>query len=208
MRKNWLVLALLSAAACGAWALWPDGAAAQARYGPGVGYVTFGSQYGPYVIRSSVSYDGYMIPHYHPPYNPNPIIYPNHSMLYSQGWHDPSIASYGRPERGYYLSNPQYFNGNGKDAPARLQVRLPAPDAMVWFGESRTTQTGLVREFESPVLTAGRTYTYDIKARWTEGGKEIEQTQSVSVQAGQGVAVVFPVPKKDGEPKKNGEPKK
>ena len=70
-------------------------------------------------------------------------------------------------------------------------VRVPA-NAELWFEGSTTTSRGSVREFQSPPLTPGR-YTYEIRARWTENGRAITQTQKVAVSPGAHVAVTFPI---------------
>jgi uncharacterized protein (TIGR03000 family) len=75
---------------------------------------------------------------------------------------------------------------------ARLTIEVPA-DAVVWLEDKPTQQTGVQRQFVSPQLEAGATYTYTVKARWTEGGKEVEQVQYVPVQAGNIRVVVFPM---------------
>jgi len=85
----------------------------------------------------------------------------------------------------------------GGDAPpdntAHVSVRIPA-DAEVWFGGGKTQQTGAVREFASPPLTPGKEYTYDIKARWMVGGKEVVQVRQVDVSAGSSKSVDFTKP--------------
>src|SRR5712664_2259307 len=55
-----------------------------------------------------------------------------------------------------------------------INISVPA-DAEIWFDRARTTQKGEFRQFVSPPLTPGRDYFYDIKARWTENGKEVTQ---------------------------------
>jgi uncharacterized protein (TIGR03000 family) len=75
---------------------------------------------------------------------------------------------------------------------ARLTVTVP-PDAQVWFGESETSSKGPVREYQSPPLTPGSRYTYEIRARWNDNGHETRQTQKVEVTAGGHVRVNFPV---------------
>src|SRR5262249_9914799 len=63
-------------------------------------------------------------------------------------------------------------------------IRLIVPEgAKVWFGNSATTQTGRVRLFDSPPLTPGKDYTYDVKATWSEDGKEVTRTRRVDVRA-------------------------
>jgi uncharacterized protein (TIGR03000 family) len=75
-------------------------------------------------------------------------------------------------------------------ATARITVRI-APDAQIWFDDAPTRQTGALREFESPPLTPGMAYTYDIRAQWREGGREVTRSRHISVQAGGRVTVDF-----------------
>jgi uncharacterized protein (TIGR03000 family) len=81
------------------------------------------------------------------------------------------------------------------DNTAHVTVNVPA-DAEVWFEGTKTTSTGSVREYESPPLTQGNRYTYEIRARWHENGREVNQTQQVEVTAGAHVNVDFPLPPK------------
>jgi uncharacterized protein (TIGR03000 family) len=66
---------------------------------------------------------------------------------------------------------------------AEIQVRVP-DDAELWFNGARTQLTGTTRVFQSPPLEPGARYSYDVKARWTEGGKAVERTLRVPVAAG------------------------
>jgi len=74
---------------------------------------------------------------------------------------------------------------------ALVTVRVPTPDAQVWFDGSLTQQQGMQRVFNSPALTAGYAYSYMIKARWIANGQPVEREQRVQVQAGQAVTVDF-----------------
>jgi uncharacterized protein (TIGR03000 family) len=76
---------------------------------------------------------------------------------------------------------------------ARMTVRVP-PDAQIWFDDTATRQTGAVREFESPPLAPGKTYTYEIRAQWRVGGREVTQSRQIRVQAGGRVTVDFTSP--------------
>jgi uncharacterized protein (TIGR03000 family) len=76
-------------------------------------------------------------------------------------------------------------------APARVEVRVPAADAKVWFQGQPTKQTGKVREFESPPLTPGTEYTYRIRATWLSGGKEVTRNETVTIHSGARVQVDF-----------------
>jgi uncharacterized protein (TIGR03000 family) len=73
---------------------------------------------------------------------------------------------------------------------AYVIVGVP-PDADLWFEGVRTTLTGSSREFTSPPIQPDRAYTYEVHARWVEGGREVEQTQNVMFRAGDRVTVNF-----------------
>jgi uncharacterized protein (TIGR03000 family) len=72
----------------------------------------------------------------------------------------------------------------------RLSVRLPA-DALVWVNRAATTQTGGDREYITSDLEPGKTYVYEIKARWMENGKPVEKTKRVSVRSGERYVIDF-----------------
>jgi uncharacterized protein (TIGR03000 family) len=78
-----------------------------------------------------------------------------------------------------------------RDNEARLHVVVPA-DAKVWFDDKATQQTGPERYFESPPLTPGKEYSYDIKVQWRDrNGKEVTRTRHVDVRANSAVNVDF-----------------
>jgi uncharacterized protein (TIGR03000 family) len=72
--------------------------------------------------------------------------------------------------------------------PVRIRMSVPA-DASVWFNGTATTQTGAVREFVSPAVAADKNYTYQVRVRWTQDGKAVEQERSIRVSGGQQVNV-------------------
>ena len=76
----------------------------------------------------------------------------------------------------------------GPDRPATIIVRLPA-DATLTIGSQETKQTGFERRFVTPDLVPGYSYSYELKARWTRGDKEISAKRTVDLQAGQTVLV-------------------
>jgi uncharacterized protein (TIGR03000 family) len=78
-------------------------------------------------------------------------------------------------------------------APATVVAEVPA-DARLWFDGHPTTQTGTERTFTTPPLEPGRDYHYDVRARWTQDGKTVEQSQRVRVFSGARMAVSFPKP--------------
>jgi uncharacterized protein (TIGR03000 family) len=91
-------------------------------------------------------------------------------------------------DAGYYTAPPRLG-----DTDFLLDVRVPA-DATVWVNGEATTQTGAQRRYLTNDLTPGRTYTYSIKARWTEDGQPVETVRRVKVHGGQERVVNFIVP--------------
>jgi uncharacterized protein (TIGR03000 family) len=73
---------------------------------------------------------------------------------------------------------------------AFVTVRVPSPDAQVWFDDHRTQQGGVQRVFETPPLQAGN-YSYKIRAKWRQDGRDMEQIRTVRVQPGRRVTVDF-----------------
>jgi len=67
---------------------------------------------------------------------------------------------------------------------------MPKPDAQLWVEGQKMTSTGPSRRFVSPPLQPGR-YSYTLKARWTDDGKEFSQTRTVRVQPGDRITVDF-----------------
>jgi uncharacterized protein (TIGR03000 family) len=80
-----------------------------------------------------------------------------------------------------------------REREARVTVHVPG-DAEVWFDSYRTTSLGSVRRFSTPPLVRGREYTYEIKVRWQENGRDVTQKQEVPVKAGADLQVTFPIP--------------
>ena len=77
------------------------------------------------------------------------------------------------------------------DLTVHLTVSVPA-DAELWVDGSKTTSTGSVREFQSPPLRPGQ-FAYEVRAHWTENGRNITQTQKVAVSPGAHIAVNFSI---------------
>ena len=138
-------------------------------YGGYGGYGGYG--YGGYSGLGSYSAYGYS-----PSYN---RAYVDPSLIYA----DPALQV-PVPRQSAYYAPPM------PDDSALLRVFVPA-DAQVWIGGEATTKTGEERTFASPALTPGKSYTYQIKAVWTENGKPIEKTQKVKVLANETTNVTF-----------------
>jgi uncharacterized protein (TIGR03000 family) len=106
----------------------------------------------------------------------------------------PEIATSGTTLTTGYQSHSTPGTGTGQpDGSARMTVIVP-PTAEVSIDDTMTLSKGAVRQYDSPPLTPGTRYTYDIKASWNENGHEVTQTQRVEVTAGAQVYVRFPAP--------------
>jgi uncharacterized protein (TIGR03000 family) len=68
---------------------------------------------------------------------------------------------------------------------AALIVAHVPEDAQIWFEGEPTVQKGDLRLFTSPPLTPGKDYTYTVRIRWAEDGRQVSQTGLVPVHAGE-----------------------
>jgi uncharacterized protein (TIGR03000 family) len=86
------------------------------------------------------------------------------------------------------------YGAAARDNLARVRVLVPA-GAKVWFDGKATEQSGTERRFESPALTPGHAYSYDVKAQWRDkSGKEVTRSRRVDVSANANVTVDFTRP--------------
>ena len=76
------------------------------------------------------------------------------------------------------------------DTSVVFDLRVPA-DAEVWFNDGKTEQTGAFRQFVTPPLTPRHAGVYDIRCRWQQNGRPMEQTRQVSVHAGERFTINF-----------------
>lgn len=158
-------------------------------------------------------YSGYYSPGYYSGY-----YYPSYSSYYypSYTYSTPAYSYYSTPTYSYSTpahSTQSYYYGPGMtyvtpstNAPAyqapmpapqdgstaQIAVHVPAENAIVWIAGQRMSQPGTDRNFVTPPLTAGRTYSYEIRAQWTTAaGQLASQSRTVSFQPGQTVNVDF-----------------
>jgi uncharacterized protein (TIGR03000 family) len=151
----------------------------------GGGFYRGGGRYGGYGFYPYYGSSGYY-PYYDDGYAPG------YTTFYGDGGQD-------------------YLNGASSDAPAadeaqvlhpladatlqtdgitHVTIKAPA-DAQIWFDGALTNATGPIREFQTPPLTPGELYGYDVRARWHENGHEVTQVRRVQFAAGQHVHVEF-----------------
>lgn len=76
-----------------------------------------------------------------------------------------------------------------------IGVRVP-DNAEIWIDGDKTSQTGTFREFVTPALEPGQKFSYDIKARWMENGKEVVRDRKLSFYAGDRLMVNLMAPPK------------
>jgi uncharacterized protein (TIGR03000 family) len=84
----------------------------------------------------------------------------------------------------------------GGQAPAEITIVVP-PDAQVFFDGAATAQKGGERRFTTPPLEIGKKFHYEVRAKWTEAGKPVEQTRKVEVTGGAKIRVDFTKPAPD-----------
>jgi uncharacterized protein (TIGR03000 family) len=73
---------------------------------------------------------------------------------------------------------------------AVLSVQVPS-GATVTVEGAEPKQVGTDRVFVSPPLAAGQDFTYTVKAQWKVNDKTVDQTQKVTVRAGERSAILF-----------------
>ena len=79
------------------------------------------------------------------------------------------------------------------DTTARIHVKVPS-DATVWFDGKRTLQGGMDRDYVTPPLETGKTFSYDLQAAWPQGNRLITQTRKIEVTPGGRTEVNFTEP--------------
>jgi uncharacterized protein (TIGR03000 family) len=79
---------------------------------------------------------------------------------------------------------------SGEQAKAEITIIVPA-NAEVFFDGEPTKEKGTERLYLTPLLVVGKKYSYEIRARWQEGGKTVEQTHKVEVSGGTRVRAYF-----------------
>jgi len=88
-------------------------------------------------------------------------------------------------------TNQSFYAGPGTVSDkAEFKVKVPVPNAKVFFNDALVEQQGVDRTLMTPVLQPG-TYNYRVRAVWAENGVDKTQERTVSVQPGQAVNLTF-----------------
>jgi uncharacterized protein (TIGR03000 family) len=142
------------------------------------GYGGFGLGYG----LGSGYYGGLNYPGTYGNYDYGTPIY-NDSQLYTT----PQYSFYPDSKNASGGMQAQLSNPND----ASFTVRVPDPNAEIWFQDYKTQQRGTMRRFESEALDPNSTYTFTVRAKWMQNGKQMDQTRDIHARAGQNQMVDF-----------------
>lgn len=98
-----------------------------------------------------------------------------------QGSAGSAVTSLAAPPQNAALANPNV---------ATVEIRVPK-DATVWLQGKKMSQKGNVRDFVTPPLEWGKSYTYDVKASWYEDGYEVTLDKQLKVRPSDHQKVTF-----------------
>jgi uncharacterized protein (TIGR03000 family) len=196
MSRNWLSF-LLGAALLGAL---PSVSSAQQPVWSPYHYLTHGSYWDPYYYSapgtSPGPFAGTAMAVYGDSYSPYDYLrHGTYAALPVNATNPRFGFPLGRAFSGYTPSHTfvprDTVEVPANDTHAFIHVLVPA-NAEIWFEGDKTNQTGPERNFVSPALPTGKSFTYDIRARWTDGtGKTVDKTKQVKVEAGRRSTVDF-----------------
>jgi uncharacterized protein (TIGR03000 family) len=78
-----------------------------------------------------------------------------------------------------------------KSKVATVDIFVADPKAEVWFNGAKVDQMGQQRLLTTPDLEAGKAHSFEVRAKWTQNGKEYDKTRTVTVKAGEQVGLTF-----------------
>jgi uncharacterized protein (TIGR03000 family) len=73
---------------------------------------------------------------------------------------------------------------------ATIKMQVP-PTAEVWVEKEKLAQAGAERVFQTPPLPPGRMQIINVRAKWVEAGREVEQFRVVGVRSGETARLTF-----------------
>jgi len=139
---------------------------------------------------------------------------------YGYGWGGYAGYNYGYPYSyaytpSYYDSSPSYYNyapstyytpdayttvppvvstsAYPPSGDTQFHIQLTVPEnAEVWFDDTKTAQTGSVRDYTTSNLTPGRDYSYNIRVHWKDtDGQMKEKEHKIAFHAGDNLSYDF-----------------
>jgi uncharacterized protein (TIGR03000 family) len=120
-------------------------------------------------------------------------------------WEYPKNPGYSEPLTDYNfngpLGEPEKYHVNLSTLPmphkivrgtALIVAHVPE-NAKIWFDGHLTAGSGVIREFETPVLveTEHYVYSYDVRISWVENGRPVSQTQTLTVAPGKKYSILL-----------------
>lgn len=159
---------------------WYDSGWGARTYDPGLGYSS-------YYPGSNWAYSpGYNYPNYGYGFRNTWTSYPatvsTYAPSYSLGMQYATSAPM-PAHQSFYPADHMIDQSNVPAKAALFHVHVP-PDAKISFSGHETQQRGNHRAFVTPALEENQTYSYDIRAQWTEDGRNMDRTTKVLVRAG------------------------
>jgi uncharacterized protein (TIGR03000 family) len=100
----------------------------------------------------------------------------------------PPPAKVTQPPARYTITvtlSPQMAETSRENADVAVVMAYVPENARVWFNDELTKQRGVLREYESPPLQAGKKYTYHVRIVWFEDGQWVSETKEVPVSVGE-----------------------
>jgi uncharacterized protein (TIGR03000 family) len=123
---------------------------------------------------------------------------------YRAGWgwrSDNSVTSFYPDAETLATSFYPSMDGLANPNDAGFVIRVPDPNAEILFGDHKTLQRGFLRRYETErPLDPNSTYTFNVRARWTQNGQTMEQTRKIEARAGQNLMVDFTSPQREPVP--------
>jgi uncharacterized protein (TIGR03000 family) len=109
-----------------------------------------------------------------------------------QGYNEPRApatptapTNYAAPRK-YTLAVSQLPRDASEGDPNAVVLMAHVPeDALIWFDNKPTQKRGMLRYFESPALTPGVNYSYEVRVGWVEEGRWVSETNRLRVRAGE-----------------------
>jgi uncharacterized protein (TIGR03000 family) len=158
------------------------------------------SYYRPY----SYFYRPYLYSYFSYPYLSNYYSYPS-SYYYGYPAYYSSYSSYPSDyfangddysDGGVVVSSPQreYVVSRPVGDVARLEIRLPDPQATIFVQGREIPSSGAVRQFKSPPLDPAHQYAYSVRCDWNANGKVVSEERQVNVEANGQSVVDFTQP--------------
>jgi uncharacterized protein (TIGR03000 family) len=201
MQPRWLAMAVSAAALL---LLTSSPAAAQRRSAGGAGgrpYNAFGAPGGGFGYGARGGTLGFIAGSAYGSYGYPPVYAPgfagdNGPPDSYQSFYPPS----GGPPAKSLMQYPIESVPPPKAATAAVQIYMVDPNADLWFNGVKMQQTGRQRDFITPELQPGKSYSYEVRAKWTQNGKQYDKTRTLTVQAGEQIGLNFVVEEREALP--------